>query len=266
MAKRADPRYLRDVAYADPSGLGARASLYDHQQPHIDIVAEAVDALASIDGRVVGDVGCGNGRYIGALRAAGARVIGVDLSSGMLAGVPVPRPDLIVADAQSLPLADACLDALLMMHMLYHVPDPQRAVEEVTRVLRRGGRVLVATNGSRHLGEMNALWLPLLDRAGIKGDLQDVGLVNPRLTVGTAQQLIEMHLRDVEERWLRSSVVVDRAGPVIRHAESTTGAQVVGEQRDELLGELAESVEAQIQRDGEFRITTEVVFLTATNP
>jgi SAM-dependent methyltransferase len=178
----------------------------------------------------------------------------------------VPRPDLIVADALSLPLADACLDALLMMHMLYHVPDPQRAVEEVTRVLRRGGRVLVATNGSRHLGEMNALWLPLLDRAGIKGDLQDVGLVNPRLTVGTAQQLVEMHLRDVEERWLRSPVVVDHAEPVIRHAESTTGAHVVGEQRDELLGELAESVEAQIQRDGEFRITTEVVFLTATNP
>jgi SAM-dependent methyltransferase len=265
VAKRADTRYLRDVAYADPSGLAARASLYDHQHPHIDIVAEAVDALAPIDGRVVGDVGCGNGRYIDALRAAGARVIGVDLSSGMLAGIPGPASELIVADAQSLPLADASLDALLMMHMLYHVPDPERAVKEVTRVLRRSGRVLVATNGSHHLGEMNALWLPLLERAGIRGDLQDVGLVNPRLTAGTAQQLVGSHFRDVDKRWLRSSVVVTDAAPVIRHAASTTGAHVVGEQRDELLGELAGSVEGQIHRDGEFRITTEVVFLTATN-
>jgi len=265
VAKRADPRYLRDVAYADPSGLEARASLYDYQRPWIDIIAEAIATLEPVEGCMVGDIGCGNGRYVAALRATGAHVIGVDLSAGMLDGVSRPRSRLVVADAQSLPLADAALDAVLMMHMLYHVPDPERAVREVARVLRRGGRALVATNGSRHLGEMNALWLPLLERAGVRGDLQDVGLVNPRLTAGTAQQLVGMHLQDVEERWLRSAVVVTEPAPVIRHAASTTGAHLVGEQRDELLAALADSVEGQIRRHGEFRITTEVVFLTATN-
>jgi SAM-dependent methyltransferase len=264
VAKRADQRYLRDVAYADPSGLDARASLYECQRPWIDIIGEAIAALEPVEGRVVGDVGCGNGRYLAALRAAGAQVVGVDLSAGMLAGAPAPRSGLVAADAQSLPLADASLDAVLMMHMLYHVPDPERAVQEVARVLRSGGRALVATNGSRHLCEMNALWLPLLERAGIRGDLQDVGLVNPRLTAGTAQQFVGMHFREVNERWLRSSVVVTEPTPVIRHAASTTGAHLVGEQRDELLAALADSVEAQIRRHGEFRITTEVVFLTAT--
>jgi SAM-dependent methyltransferase len=266
VAKRADPRYLREVAYADPSGLEARASLYDYQRPWIDIIAEAIATLEPVEGCMVGDVGCGNGRYIAALRAARAQVIGVDLSVGMLDGVPGPRSGLVVADAESLPLADTSLDAVLMMHMLYHVPDPERAVKEVARVLRTNGRALVATNGSQHLGEMNALWLPLLERAGIRGDLQDVGLVNPRLTVGTAQQLVGMHLQDVEERWLRSAVVVTDAAPVIRHAASTTGAHLVGEQRDELLHELAGAVDAEIQRDGKLRITTEVVFLTARKP
>jgi SAM-dependent methyltransferase len=105
MAKRADTRYLRDVAYADPSGLAARASLYDFQQPRIDLQSEMLAALGPLDGRVVGDIGCGDGRYIAALRGAGAQVVGIDLSVGMLAGVPDP-PALVAADSQALPLVD----------------------------------------------------------------------------------------------------------------------------------------------------------------
>ena len=56
----------------------------------------------------------------------------------------------------------------MMMHMLYHVPDPAMAVAEASRVLRRAGKLLVATNGRRHLAEMNELWLPLLDRTGLR--------------------------------------------------------------------------------------------------
>jgi SAM-dependent methyltransferase len=244
----------------------ARVGLYDYQQPRIDIIAKALESLGPVDGRVVGDVGCGNGRYVDALRAIGAQVIGVDLSPGMLAGVSPPGSSLLTADAQSLPLASESLDAVLMMHMLYHVPDPERAVGEAARVLRTGGQVLVATNGARHLAEMNALWLPLLERAGIRGNLEDVGLVNPRLTAGTAQEHLGAHFEEVSERWLRSSVVVTDAAPVIRHAASTTGAQVVGEHRDALLREFAAEVDEQIHRDGQFRVTTEVVFLSATKP
>jgi len=244
----------------------ARAELYEYQQPRIDIIAEALEALGPVEGRVVGDVGCGNGRYVEPLHAAGACVVGVDLSAGMLASVSSARAGLLAADAQALPLASASLDAVLMMHMLYHVPDPERAVEEAARVLGSDGRALVATNGVRHLAEMNDVWLPLLDQAGIRGNLEDVGLVNPRLTVGTAQQHVGAHFGEVSERWLRSSVVVTDAAPVIRHAASTTGAHLVGERRDALLDEFAVEVASQIRRDGQFRITTEVVFLTATRP
>jgi SAM-dependent methyltransferase len=264
MGKRADPRYLRDVVYADPSGVVARASLYDHQHPWIDMTAEALDLLGPVEGRVVADVGCGNGRYIDAVRAAGGLVIGVDLSAGMLRGVPSPQAALVAADAQSLPFVDASLDAVLMMHMLYHVPDPGMAVAEAARALRGGGRLLVCTNGPRHLAEMNALWLPLLEEAGIRGDLEDVGLVNPRVTAGDARQLLDGHFRGVHERWLPSSVVVTDSAPVIRHAASTTAAQAAGDLRNGLIAEMTEHVDGHIRRDGEFRITTEIVFLTAT--
>jgi SAM-dependent methyltransferase len=258
---RADTRYLREVAYADPSGLAARAGLYDFQQPYIDIVAEALGVLAPLDRRVVGDVGCGSGRYIPGLRGAGARVVGIDLSVGMLAGVPDATP-LVAADSQALPIADASLDVVMMMHMLYHVPDPARALVEAARALRPGGALLVATNGRRHLAEMNELWLPLLDRTGLRGSLEDTGLVNPRVTADDARRLIAAQLGEPDVRWLRSSVIVTDPAPVVRHAASTTAAQAVGDYREQLVNDLTDTIAARIRRDGQFTITTEVAFLT----
>jgi SAM-dependent methyltransferase len=181
----------------------------------------------------------------------------------MLAGVPSP-PALVASDAEALPLTDASLDAVMMMHMLYHVPDPARAVAEATRVLRPGGKLLVATNGRRHLAEMNELWLPLLDRVGRRGELEDAGLVNPRVTADQARRFVGMHFPEPDVRWLRSSVIVTDPTPVVRHAASTTAAQAVGDRRDELVDALSEAITKEIRRDGQFTITTEVAFLTAT--
>jgi ubiquinone/menaquinone biosynthesis C-methylase UbiE len=66
-------------------------------------------------------------------------------------------PALLAADATALPLRDAAADLTLAMHMLYHVPEPERAVAELRRVTRPGGRVLVGLNGDDHLQEMRAV-------------------------------------------------------------------------------------------------------------
>jgi SAM-dependent methyltransferase len=173
-------------------------------------------------------------------------------------------PALVAADSQALPLTDASLDAVMTMHMLYHVPDPAKAVAEAARVLRHAGTLLVATNGRRHLAEMNELWLPLLDQTGLRVPLEDAGLVNPRVTAADAERFVSLHFEDSSVHWLRSSVIVTDAAPVIRHAASTTAAQAVGDRREELIGELSDAITAQIRREGQFTITTEVAFLTAT--
>jgi SAM-dependent methyltransferase len=163
-----------------------------------------------------------------------------------------------------LPLAGASLDVVMMMHMLYHVPDPARALAEAARALRPSGTLLVATNGRRHLAEMNELWLPLLDRTGLRASLEDAGLVNQRVTAGHAHRLMAAQFPNPEVKWLRSSVVVTDPAPVVRHAASTTAAQAVGDQRDALVDELTRLIASEIRRDGRFTITTEVAFLTTT--
>jgi len=59
-----------------------------------------------------------------------------------------------VAPADSLPFADGCFDGAVAAWMLYHVPDLDGALREVSRVLRDGGILHVATNGSEHLGDL----------------------------------------------------------------------------------------------------------------
>lgn len=55
------------------------------------------------------------------------------------------RARVIVGDVEALPLPDAAFDTVLLMHVLASVRDPELALREAARVLRRGGRVLVVT-------------------------------------------------------------------------------------------------------------------------
>jgi SAM-dependent methyltransferase len=65
--------------------------------------------------------------------------------------------DARVGDAQELPFEDESFDCALAAWMLYHVPEPERAVAELARVLRPGGRLVAVTNGRKHLQELRDL-------------------------------------------------------------------------------------------------------------
>ena len=156
-----DRSFLRDVQYKTDVNLAARQSIYAYQQPPIDLPREIL-GLAGLSGHeVVADIGCGNGRYLAELARRGhaGPMVGADLSPGMLlaAGGRTPEAGLLVADATALPFPDATADLTLAMHMLYHVPEPDRAVRELRRITRPGGRVIVALNGEDHLRELRAV-------------------------------------------------------------------------------------------------------------
>jgi SAM-dependent methyltransferase len=106
--------------------------------------AAVLRAAGALDGARVLDVGCGTGRFTGALEQAGAMVVGVDLDPGMLivaaANHGGPR---LVADAHRLPFATGAFDLAVALTLLEFVDDPARVVAELARVTRPGGRLLV---------------------------------------------------------------------------------------------------------------------------
>src|SRR5580698_7561769 len=88
------------------------------------------------------DLCCGQGNVSEALIARGCQVVGADFSPAMLALARERAPDAIFveADAQNLPFGDGEFDAVVSNLGVCHVPDQPRALTEVRRVLRLGGR------------------------------------------------------------------------------------------------------------------------------
>ena len=109
-----------------------------------------LERLAEPDGKDVVDVGCGGGALVRDLCASGARVTGVEISEQQLAAA-IARDGgsgarYLVGRAQSLPLANGCVDVAVFMRTLHHVPPPDLmlVLREACRVLRPDGIVFVA--------------------------------------------------------------------------------------------------------------------------
>ena len=97
-------------------------------------------------GERVLDLGCGAGRFVAALRAAGADPVGVEIAEAALerARRNAPGADLRALEPDgSLPLEHASVDLVWCSEVLEHVADTAYALLEVRRVLRPGGRLLV---------------------------------------------------------------------------------------------------------------------------
>lgn len=100
-------------------------------------------ALDPRRGERVLDVAAGTGVSTAELARTGARCVAADFSLGMLrAGSrrAVPR---IAADALDLPFRDGAFDAVTISFGLRNVVDPDRALREMARVTRSGGRIVV---------------------------------------------------------------------------------------------------------------------------
>ena len=106
--------------------------------------------LALIDDRwVVGDLGAGTGAVAEALARVVDRVIAVDNSAAMLGAARrrlagVENVELRRGDLEQLPLESATLDAATLVLVLPYLAQPERVLREAARVLKPGGRLLVA--------------------------------------------------------------------------------------------------------------------------
>jgi ArsR family transcriptional regulator len=137
---------------------------------------------------VVGDLGCGSGRVSATLAPYVREVVAVDPSPAMLelarqrvGGETNVR--LLVGSLETLPVPDASLDTALVIHVLHHVSDTGRALAEAHRVLRPGGRLIVADMlphaNEEYRQTMGHVWLGF-DRTYIENAFDAAGLVAER--------------------------------------------------------------------------------------
>ena len=138
-----DPRRERSLSF------GSQAAAYERGRPSYP--PEAVDwLLAPTDtwvARDVLDLGAGTGKLTTRLVERGLQVIAVDPIAEMLEMLRTALPDTpaLLGSAEQIPLPDNAVDAVLVAQA-WHWFDPERAVAEIARVLRPGGRLGVLWN------------------------------------------------------------------------------------------------------------------------
>lgn len=158
-----DQDYLRDEQYGDTSKLDVRTAL--HQRFSTADLAFPDFEAALIEwppsARVL-ECGTGSGRFWDTTVVPRSVALTLtDLSPGMVDAAhrraTAAGFEAVVAqecDVQELPFADDSFDVVIANHMLYHVPDPDRAVGELARLLSPDGVLLASTNGYGHMDTM----------------------------------------------------------------------------------------------------------------
>lgn len=111
------------------------------------LAADSVSQLAQwsdLNGATVLDVGGGPGYFRNEFVAAGARYVSIDADAGELAGSGRPEPGSVLGSGMALPVGTASVDVAYSSNVLEHVPEPERMAEEMLRVTRPGGLVVLS--------------------------------------------------------------------------------------------------------------------------
>jgi SAM-dependent methyltransferase len=135
----------RDAKNQQAASFGAAADLYERARPAYP--DEAVDWLLPPGARHVLDVGAGTGKLTRTLAARGLAVTAVEPSDGMRAELArvLPGVTVLAGSAEDIPAGAGTADAVLLAQA-WHWVEPARAVPEVARVLKPGGRLGLVWN------------------------------------------------------------------------------------------------------------------------
>jgi ubiquinone/menaquinone biosynthesis C-methylase UbiE len=155
-----DPEFVRRE-YSSGEAHAVRMQMFEElrEGPHADDIA--INAVAEVAPARVVEVGCGDGAF--AVRVAselGCEVVSLDLSARAVALARKRGANASIGDVQNLLFASGTFDCAVAKWMLYHVPDLDRGISELARVLRPGGRLVAVTLSEETLPE---LWRMLGD-------------------------------------------------------------------------------------------------------
>lgn len=224
---RAYRKTLLEQAFSNEQGLMLRQQLHDYYSvPQINMPAWVLDRYAWQGGETVLDVGSGPGMYLDEIfsRIPPAQYIAGDLSFGMLKALRERTDDITstVLDAENLPFPDNSFDIVLANNMLYHVPDLERAILEIRRVLRNPKGVLIAATSSEYtMPEFNTLIQRAvrLLRQAPSTEMDDISLTQT-FSLEKGPVILARHFQSVARFDIPSAFVFRETQPVIDYIES----------------------------------------------
>jgi ubiquinone/menaquinone biosynthesis C-methylase UbiE len=249
-----DSRRILREQYKDGANLSARIRL--HQRFSTNRYGQMrwiLDRIRIPENARVLELGCGTGiLWRGPAQVPREwRVILTDMSGGMIRETRASLAKLghsfnyAQADAQAIPFRDESFDAVIANHMLYHVPDIPRALDEIRRVLKPSGFCYAATMGLAHMRELDELSARFFSIPRTTDSASRFGLES-------GEAFMRRAFSDVTLERYPDSLSVTEAAPLMDYFCSM---RVRSRVSDEQIAALRQHLEAEIAAHGAIRIT-----------
>lgn len=217
-----DDRDALREQYADASNLADRQALHaEYSTADVPLREWQFEQFSLPETADVLSVGCGPGDLwpdVSESVPDGWTLTLTDFSVGMLETTGVNLADELahhtrfaVADAAGLPFDDGSFDAATANHMLYHVPERDAAIAELSRVLRPGGRLYATTNGEYSMRILYDVLEAVFGHRPARGS---------EFTLQNGREQLERHFETVECRRFDDALVVDEVEPIVRYVLS----------------------------------------------
>ena len=267
MSEQIDPDFLKHEEYGQASDLSTRIQIQRRYSTHPrSWFLWLFDRLQLPSQSRILELGCGPGDlWLENLDRLpeGWEITLSDLSLGMLQEArkrflgKMCRATFSLLNVQAIPFEEDYFDAVIGIGLLDHVPGRVEALDEVRRVLKRGGIFFASAGGRSHLQEIEDLVRPWVPDADYGGDPDRFGLEN-------GAKLLSPWFRPVRTYGYEDRLVFKQVGPVIDYglSEAKVKSALIGEK----LAAFRESIEQKLSSQGEIVVTTQKGLFEAQKP
>lgn len=216
--------------YKDATNINARINLHKmysiNQESWFSWIYRQCEIKNSIN---ILEVGCGNGAmWIENMKKipSDINIVLLDCSEGMLRdarrgiGLEDNRFHYVVSSCENLEMKENSFDLVIANHMLFYCENLDKALGEIARVLKKGGRLVASTYGENHMKEVSMLVKEFDDRIVLAANklYEHFGLSN-------GGKLLQCYFEEVEQKMYEDGLCVTKANPLIEYIMSCHGNQ-----------------------------------------
>lgn len=251
--------------YKSDKNLNLRSNLHSYNINKVDWDTWCFNQMNFIkNGRIL-ELGCGTGKLWHKNRERIDKSFSIILSDFSKRMLKIAKDKLEDIDhnfkyreinAEDIPYEDNSFDIVIAQHMIYFVPDIEKALMEIRRVLVPGGTLYVTANSRESMSELNEL----AEKFEPNGGLNSNGF-SARFDLENGRGILEKFFKQVDVETLEGKIIVDDAKPVVSYKASTIqGSSILfGEKKKEF----TKYLEGHIKKNGNISITTKTCIFKA---
>lgn len=267
MENKIDNQSFVKEQYKNADNLNARINLHSFNTNKLDWDVWFFEKMDIPENSRILELGCGNGVLWQKNKQAVKENWDItlsDFSEGMIQSatqnINIEKIKYKIIDIQDIPYEDESFDIVIARHMLYHVPDVDKALSEVKRVLKPNGKFYVSTNGKEQMKELKGL----VNDYDKNIDFDPIKYAD-KFGIENGSEILKKYFSNVIVEDFIGQIVVHKAEPVVSYVTSGSSARKCLSNEQEL-DSFYKYVEKEIDKKGAFSITTRAGMLIVSNP